>query len=264
MAPPNVSGPPNPASSISTISTFGASSGAFGPATIVQSAIDSSSVRPMVPPKSRSGSGSRVRSGLNLSIASASDASRPFSVGASISTTDVIADPASACCTDSRLADGSTAITTPAPAASRGADCRRGQQRRCEQAHRYANAGAPAGALAAEVVARVDHGGVAFGILGSQYRTTKRDPLVFDALGQGIEVTAAKLEILVASYQDQCLLFTHQIPPLLRPRSNLKGATSMLTRCGLADEAHVPDSGWRTPFGHSESTMPLNGEIATP
>jgi hypothetical protein len=40
IGPPNVSGWPNPASSIRQISTFGAASGAFGPGTIVQSATD--------------------------------------------------------------------------------------------------------------------------------------------------------------------------------------------------------------------------------
>jgi hypothetical protein len=40
IGPPNVSGPPNPASSISTMSTFGAPSGACGPAIIDQSGTD--------------------------------------------------------------------------------------------------------------------------------------------------------------------------------------------------------------------------------
>src|SRR5271157_6053377 len=71
IGPPNVSGWPNPASSIRTISTLGASSGAFGPGTIDQSATDWSMVRPIVPPKLRSGIGRTVRSGLNLWAASA-------------------------------------------------------------------------------------------------------------------------------------------------------------------------------------------------
>ena len=44
---------------------------------MVQSATDASSVRPIVPPKFGSVIGSFVRSGLNLPIASASDAFSP-------------------------------------------------------------------------------------------------------------------------------------------------------------------------------------------
>ena len=44
---------------------------------IVQSATDWSIVRPIVPPKFRSGIGSIVRSGLNLPIASAKESSTP-------------------------------------------------------------------------------------------------------------------------------------------------------------------------------------------
>ena len=71
IGPPNVSGAPYPASSMSTISTFGASSGAFGPGIIDQSATESRRVRPMVPPKVRSGMGSAARSWTNLPAASA-------------------------------------------------------------------------------------------------------------------------------------------------------------------------------------------------
>ena len=45
IEPPNVSGPPKPASSIRQISTFGAPSGGFGSGIIAQSATDSSNVR---------------------------------------------------------------------------------------------------------------------------------------------------------------------------------------------------------------------------
>ena len=78
MPPPKVSGPPKPASSMRTTSTFGAPSGAFGPGMIDQSATDSSIVRPIAPPKARSGIGSTVRSGLNLPIASASASFSPL------------------------------------------------------------------------------------------------------------------------------------------------------------------------------------------
>jgi hypothetical protein len=66
MGSPNVSGPPSPTSSMSTISAFGTSSGTFGPGIIDESATDASIVRPIVPPKARSGIGSMVRSGLNF------------------------------------------------------------------------------------------------------------------------------------------------------------------------------------------------------
>ena len=76
MPPPKVSGPPKPASSISTINTLGAPSGAPGAGTIDQSPTDSAMVRPIVPPKLRCGNGSLVRSGLNFPIASSSAAPR--------------------------------------------------------------------------------------------------------------------------------------------------------------------------------------------
>src|SRR6266567_6168441 len=66
IAPPKVLGAPKPASSIRTIRTFGASSGAFGPGTIVQSATDWSTVRPIVPPKVRLGIGSFCQGVLEL------------------------------------------------------------------------------------------------------------------------------------------------------------------------------------------------------
>ena len=95
--PPNVSGCPKPASSIRTISTFGAPSGAFGPGTIVQSATDWSNVRPIVPPNFLSGIGRTVRSGLNLSAASARASFSSFMPPLSIWATDLAGESASAC-----------------------------------------------------------------------------------------------------------------------------------------------------------------------
>ena len=89
IGPPNVSGLPNPASSISTTSTFGASSGAFGPGIIDQSGTDASIVRPAVPPKPRSGTGSTVRSGLNLLAASASASFSPRTPALPIAASDL-------------------------------------------------------------------------------------------------------------------------------------------------------------------------------
>jgi hypothetical protein len=106
MAPPNVSGRPNPASSINTISTFGASSGGKGPGTIDQSPTESAMVRPIVPPNLRCGNGSRVRSGLNLPIASCSAAPKLRKVERLSSATDFIGEPAKACPTGSRPCAG--------------------------------------------------------------------------------------------------------------------------------------------------------------
>ncbi len=116
MPPPKVSGPPNPASSMSTMSTLGASSGALAPATIVQSPTDSAMVRPMVPPKLRCGIGSLVRSGLNLPIASCSAAPRLRIVDRLNSATDFIGEPDNVCSTGNRPCAGVTAMTTALPA----------------------------------------------------------------------------------------------------------------------------------------------------
>ena len=82
---------------------------------IVQSGIDASSVRPIVPPKFGSGIGSTLRSGLNFPIASASD---PFSAATpclSVSTTERIAAPASACSTPNRCSSSNTAMIPAEP-----------------------------------------------------------------------------------------------------------------------------------------------------
>ena len=115
MSPPKVSGPPNPASSISTISTFGASSGAFTGATMLQSPTDSSIVSPATPENTFSLIGSTVRSGANLPIASPSarlSSSMPFS---SDSTTDFSGEPGRACSTSMRCSAGNTPMITAVP-----------------------------------------------------------------------------------------------------------------------------------------------------
>ena len=113
--PPNVDGLPKPASSIRTSNTFGAPSGGDGVMSIVQSATDVSSVRPIVPPKFGSGIGSTVRSGLNFPIASPSDsfnAPMPF---LSPWTTDRSSAPASACSTPSRCSSSKIAMIPADP-----------------------------------------------------------------------------------------------------------------------------------------------------
>lgn len=73
-------------------------------------------VRPIVPPKPRFGNGSRVRSGLNLPIASCSAAPKLRKVERLSSATDFIGEPAKACPTGSRPCAGVTAMITALPA----------------------------------------------------------------------------------------------------------------------------------------------------
>jgi len=116
--PPNVSGPPNPASSMRTTSTFGAPSGGCGPGIIDQSATDPSMVRPSVPPKARSGMGSAVRSGLNFPAASARASSSSPRLLRVMGATDFAGDPASACSAASRSSSSTTATITAVPGCS--------------------------------------------------------------------------------------------------------------------------------------------------
>ena len=115
IGPPKVSGLPNPASSMRTMSTFGASSGACGPGIIDQSATDWPIVRPIVPPKARSGIGSTVRSGLNLPAASASADFRSRSPRESMGAADIAIALASTRSAASRSSSSTTAITTAEP-----------------------------------------------------------------------------------------------------------------------------------------------------
>ena len=116
--PPKVLGLPNPASSISTSSTFGAPSGGDGVMLMVQSACDCASVRPMVPPKDGSGIGSTVRSGLNLPAAVASASLSAPMVWCSIWATDFIGEPGSASSAASRSAWLTTAMMPAEPGGS--------------------------------------------------------------------------------------------------------------------------------------------------
>ncbi len=113
--PPNVLGLPNPASSINTIKTFGASSGACGPGIIDQSDTESRRVRPQVPPNFRSGIGSTVRSGANLPDASARASLSSPTVLLSISAIDFMGEPGSACSIASRSEGGNIARMTAVP-----------------------------------------------------------------------------------------------------------------------------------------------------
>jgi hypothetical protein len=72
-------------------------------------------VRPIVPPKFRSGIGSTVRSGPNLPIASASESFNAAVPDLSVCTTDFISDPDSACSTPNRCSSSNTAITPAEP-----------------------------------------------------------------------------------------------------------------------------------------------------
>ena len=118
IGPPNVSGLPKPALSMRTTSTLGAFSGACGPGIIDQSGTDRSTVRPIVPPKVRSGTGSTVRSGLNLPAASASASLSPRMPALLIGATDFASDPASACSAASRSSSSTMAMMTAVPGCS--------------------------------------------------------------------------------------------------------------------------------------------------
>ena len=203
MSPPNVSGPPKPASSISTISTFGASSGAFTGATMLQSPTDSSIVSPATPENDFSLIGSTVRSGANLPIASPRARLSSSMPPSSDSTTDFSGDPGRACSTTRRCSAGNTPMITAVPGlrfsadllldrlghlaarelpddrAGGGTDSHRRQQRRGEQADQHAHATAPTRTLAAQVVAGVGDDDLPVGVLGDQDH-----PLGADLLGR--------------------------------------------------------------------------------
>ncbi len=226
MAPPKVSGPPNPASSISTINTFGAPSGAVAPGTIVQSPTDSATVRPTVPPKLRWGIGSRVRSGLNFAMAVSSAALNPRNVQWLISATDFIGEPASACCTASRQLPGVTAMITALSAAI--ASPILSPRPLLNRPSMKVPAAAPAAAPIAAVTndtgenrptaspAPAPHlaprrprrlpmsssDAIASGVLADQHRMPQREALVFDFPGQRLEVAAGRVEVLIAGHDD--------------------------------------------------------------
>ena len=109
---------PKPASSMRTRSTLGASSGALGPGMNDQSATESLSVRPAVPPKVLSGIGSTVRSGTNLPAASASASLRPRRPCLSMGATDLAGVPASARSASSRCSSSTIAMIAAVPGLS--------------------------------------------------------------------------------------------------------------------------------------------------
>ena len=116
--PPKLSMEPKPASSMRTRSTLGASSGALGPGMNDQSATESLSVRPAVPPKALSGIGSTVRSGTNLPAASASASFSPRRPCLSIGATDLAGEPASARSASSRCSSSMIAMIAAVPGLS--------------------------------------------------------------------------------------------------------------------------------------------------
>ena len=95
----------------------------------------------------------------------------------------------------------------------RGADRCRCQQYRREQPDCQARPGAPRGAPPAETVASVDQQGIAFVVLADQHRTSQRDVLGFGSIGQGFEVSASRIEILVTGNDDQRVFFAHNQTP---------------------------------------------------
>lgn len=113
--PPKESMDPNPASSMRTRRTLGASSGAPGPGMNDHPATESLSVRPAVPPKALSGIGSTVRSGLNLPAASASASFSPRRPCLSIGATDLAGEPVSARSASSRCSSSTIATIAAVP-----------------------------------------------------------------------------------------------------------------------------------------------------
>ena len=82
------------------------------------------------------------------------------------------------------------------------ADHHRRQQRRCEQPHHQAGARAPSQTLAAQVVAMLDDRDFATGIVGDQDRPFDLDLLVLDHLHQHVEVSGGLVEVLIHSDED--------------------------------------------------------------
>ncbi len=99
------------------------------------------------------------------------------------------------------------------------ADRHGGQQRRREQTHRDTDTRPPAGAFAAEVVARVDHGGFTPGVFGHEHRPAKRDVLGFDPFGQRIEVPASRIEVRITAHQHERIVCQENHANLPRRRT---------------------------------------------
>ena len=89
------------------------------------------------------------------------------------------------------------------PTGSR-ADRDRSQHRRREQAHEHADPAAPAGALAAQVVAGVGHHDLPVGVLADEDHPLARHLLGTDPLDQSVELGLRRARVLVGG--DQQLL----------------------------------------------------------
>ena len=210
-----------------------------------QSATESLSVRPAVPPKVLSGIGSTVRSGTNLPAASASASLRPRRPFLSIGATDLAGEPPSARSASSRCVvvddrdDGrrarlellAEALLEAAvdlvlgeladDAAGGGADGDRGEQRRRGQADEDADAAAPAHALAAEVVAGLRDADLAALVVLDEDDALALDLLVLDELHQPVEILLGRLDGRVAGHDDARTRRSRV--PLLDHRDGLAG-----------------------------------------
>ena len=217
-------------------STFGAPSGAFGPGIIDQSATESLRVRPAVPPNVRSGIGSALRSCWNLPIAVASSAFSARTPSLSVCATDFAGVPGSACSIASRCSSSKTAMMPAVPGGSfsaslvhagldlaigelpdqtarGGADHDRAEQRRREEPDDQARAGAPAEPLAAQVVAVLDDGDVAVGVVSDEDRALDLDLLVLDDLHEPVEVPRRRVDVLIGGDEDVGHRVSHVIAP---------------------------------------------------
>ena len=193
---------------------------------MVQSATDSSIVRPIVPPKLRSGIGRTVRSGLNLPIASASESLSAAVPCLSVWATDFASEPGERLLhapaagprrTSAMIAavPGGSASpilswspvstlwwanlpTTAPPAAPTTVAASSGGAARPT---RKPTAAAPARALAAEMVAGLLHDDAAVGVVGDQDRAPMRTVLVHRR-DEGIEVPGRAVDVPVARDED--------------------------------------------------------------
>ena len=119
----------------------------------------------------------------------------------------------------------------------RGAHGGRGQQCRREQADRQARPGPPRGAPAAQAIAGVEQDGVAVAVLADEHRAPQRDVLGFGSLGEGFEVSASRIEILITGDDDQRAFFAHD--RRLRPGPPCAGrnAVDVVKACGATPDA---------------------------
>src|SRR6516162_5799073 len=204
IGPPNVSGLPNPASSMRTMSTFGAPSGGCGPGIINQSGTDWSMVRPAVPPKVRSGIGSAVRSGLNLPAASASAAFSSAMPFLSIEATDLAGEPPRACSAGSRSSPSTMAMTTAVPGASLSPRPRSMPLSTLCLANFPTRAPAaaptPAQALAAQVIAGLADAHFPVQVVLDQDHALRSDRLVLDQLHERVEVPLGRAGVLIGRH----------------------------------------------------------------